>query len=491
MAISAGTRNYVFFYEATLGNGEVIRGPVSKPYTVEMAGGLGRTTLTVSTLRHTQFGIEGGTREDCRVVAARTVDGDTSKYYRITNPNSAAPGFYNRYTRNTTTADSVQIVDEMDDDTLLLQEELYTTGGVSSNDPIPGTGIVAVCRGRLFSTDPSNPSIVYHSQELAEGYAVENSPELRIVFPPDGGAVTAIAEQNGVTIGFKRHAIYGVTGDGPLANPETGGWSNPTLISADVGCVDQRTIVSTPVGIMFQSTKGIYLLDRGMNVSYIGAPVEAYNGQRITRATLLENTHQVRFLTDDGATLLYDYQFGQWSTFTNHEGVDAVLVRGVYHYLRNDGRVFRQSTEYRDANLQIPLVIETAWVRLGETIQGFQYLRKVQVIGTWKSACVLRVQWMLDYDVDGNWSEPVEFDATSMGGSNYGDGNYGDGNYGGESPQPFQFTAHIGKRCQAARFRISFYEAAGAAGACAELTEMVIEGGAKGPLYKLPVTRSR
>jgi len=490
--MSNGTRNYVFFYEATLANGEIIRGPVSKRYEVTVAGADDRVVLDVPTLRLTAFGLHGSARENCRVVAARTVDGDATQYFRVTSTNPSTAGDPNGYVANDTSVDSVEVIDDLDDVSLLLQEPLYTNGGISSNDPVPGAGVIAAAKGRIFVGDPNDASAVYPSQERADGYAVEFTPELRIVFPPAGGAVTAVAEQNGVIVGFKRSAIYGATGDGPLANPEAGGaFSLPGLISSDVGALDQRSVVSTPAGIAFQSAKGIHLLDTAMNTQYIGAPVEAYNDQRITRATLVEDTHQVRFLTDEGVTLLYDYQFGQWSTFTNHEGLDSVIVGGDYHYLRNDGRVFRQSAEYADDNLQIPLVIETAWIHLAQAIQGFQRIWHAQVIGTWRSAHILWIQHALDYDVPGNWSEPAIFDCTSMGGSNYGSGDYGSGNYGGDSPTPYQFTVHVGKKCQAIRFRFTFREAAGVSGACAELTELILSAGAKLNRYKLPADRSK
>lgn len=486
--MTTGTRAYAFWYEATLANGEIVRGPVSKPYTVVTAGAEDRVTITVPTLRVSAFGL---TRDDCRVCAARTVAGDASLYYRITSTNPSTAGGINGYVANSLTADSVNVVDELSDTALLLGEPLYTTGGVSSNDPIPGAGVIAGGKGRIFAGDPSDPSAVYHSQERADGYAIEFAPELRIVFPPEGGAMTAVAEMNGAIFGFKRTRIYGVTGDGPLPNPETGSWSNAQLVTSDVGCVDQRSVVGTPVGIMFQSTKGIYLLDKGTSTTYVGAPVEAYNAQRITRATLVEDTHQVRFLTDAGVTLLYDYQFGQWSTFSNHEGLDAVSVDGVYHYLRTDGRVFAQAATYADDNLQIPLVIETAHLHLSQTIQGYQRIWYAQVIGTWKSAHVLRMQYQTDYDVDGNWSEPAVFDCTDQGGTAYGAGIYGSGAYGGSAPTPYQFEIHVGLACQSIRFRFTFAEAAGVFGACAELTELLITAGVKGSRNKLPDSRSK
>lgn len=487
-----GTYSYLFWYEATLANGEVIRGPVSKPYAVTVTGSNDRVTISVPTLRTSAWGRSGAARENLRVCAARSLAGDASAYYRITSLNPSTTGLANGYVTNSQFADTVTLIDEYSDATLALQEPHYTTGGVPSNDPIAPSGVLAEGKGRVFFGDASDPSVVYYSQERADSYAIECSPELRLQVPPSGGAVTAIGTLDDAMIIFKRSAIYMVTGPGPLANPAAGGsWDTPALVTSDVGCIDQRSLVTTPTGLMFQSAKGIFQIDRGRQVSYVGAPVEAYNTQRIARATLVEDTTQVRFLTDSGSTLLYDYLFGQWSTFTNHEGIDSATVRGLYHYLRNDGRVFRETPGvYADDQLQIPVVIETAWIRLANVRQGLQRIWHAQILGDWKSAHVLRVQWQTDYDDPGNWSQPVDFDATNMSGTLYGAGAYGDGAYGGDTPSRYQWRAHVGKKCQSIRFRISFPEAVGAAGACAELTELLLTGGVKGNVNKIPAART-
>ena len=483
-----GTYSYLFWYEATLANGEIVRGPTSKPYSVTVGGSDDRVTITIPALRLTCWGLNR--REELRVCAARSLAGDTSAYYRITSLDPSTAGTANGYVANGRAADTVTVIDEYSDATLATREPHYTTGGVPSNDPIAASGVIAEGKGRVFWADASDPSGVYYSQERADGYAIEATPELRLQVPPAGGAVTGIAVMDDAVMIFKRSAIYMVTGAGPLANPAAGGeWSTPALITSDVGCVDQRSLATIPTGLVFQSAKGIYQLDRGRQVSYVGAPVEAYNAQRIVRATLVEDTTQVRFLTDSGSTLLYDYLFGQWSTFTNHEGIDSITARGLYHYLRTDGRVFRQATTYADDNLPIPMVIETAWIRFGEARQGLQRIWHAQILGERKSAHELRVQWQTDYDEPGNWSEPVVFDATSTDGSVYGDGSYGSGVYGGDAPSRYEWTAHVGRRCEAIRFRFTFPEPSGAFGACAELTELLITGGVKGNRNKLPAAR--
>ena len=80
-----------------------------------------------------------------------------------------------------------------------------------------------------------------------------------------------------------------------------------------------------PLGLMFKSEKGIYLLGRDFKVVYIGAAVEAYNSMTITSATLLADTNEVRFTTMEGRTLVYDYFHNRWATFTGQTAIDSVI----------------------------------------------------------------------------------------------------------------------------------------------------------------------
>jgi hypothetical protein len=489
--MTAGTRNYKFWYEATLANGEIVRGPVSKPYQVVVAGADDRVVLLVPTLTLSAWGRGGGTRENLRVCAARTVDGDAAAYYRITSLDPSTAGAVNGYVANTQSADSVTVTDDLSDADLVLREPLYTTGGIPSNDAVGTSGVIFEGKGRIFVGASSNANAVYFSQEQAEGYVMEFTPELVIVVPPYGGAVTGGVVMDDRVVLTKETALYQVTGTGPLADPTQGGsWASPESIASDGGCIDQRTIAVFDKGAVFKSRKGPYMIDRGLQVSYVGAPVEAFNDLTITRSTTVEDATQIRFLTSDGRALLFDYLFGQWSTFQNHQGLDAVVVDGVYHYLRTDGRVFRETAgEHADELQPVAMAIATAWITPSEARQGLMHVWTVQVLGVWKSAHTLNVQWMFDYDETDNWSEPVTFNATDMAGGDYGDGNYGDGDYGGATPARYQWEVFIGRTCQAIRFRFTFPEAAGTFGACAELTELRLTFGVFGNLNKLPAER--
>lgn len=498
---------YRSWYEWTDAQGEVHRGPVSFGTLVTMGGADTQVTLTLPTLRITQ-------KENVRICVARSLaakTGNTAQLFRVTSLDPTTASSPNGYVANSKTVDTVTFVDRMSDTTLALQESLYTDGGILSNDPTSLGSVIARGKSRLFFTDSSNPNLIRYSQELEDGYGAEIPPELQVVVDPFGGPVTALANQDDRVIVFKASAIYTFSGDGPTASGDiaNGGFSRPQLVTSDVGCTDPSSIVLTPAGHMFKSAKGIYLLDNGGGVQYIGAPVEAFNSQRVRRATVMPDRTQVIFLPDEGKALLFDYLFNQWSTFTNHAGYDAAVVGNTYHYLRTDARVFRETIgQYSDAGVRIQLLFETAWIRMQEQLQGFQRFWFMHLLGTWMSPHQLGLQYRLDYR--SQWSSERWLDATGLTdstgwitgdganpigeeaitGSAYGDGPYGDGPYGGIDPGTYAWRMRLSEKGHAIQFRLRDYEADGYTGASFEPTEILITGGVKANARR-PYTAAR
>jgi hypothetical protein len=505
---SATTYLYRVWYESTDAQGEVHRGPVSFGTLVTLGGGEDEVTLTLPMLRVTQ-------KTNVRICVARSLaakTGRTAEMFRVTSADPTTNGAVNGYVANVTTADTVAFVDRMSDATLATQEPLYTVGGILSNDPAPLGNVIAGGKSRLFATDSSDPFVVRFSQPLEDGYGVEFPPELVVKCDPFGGRVAGLAVQDGEVLVFQERTIRAFNGDGPLPNGDTAtaAFSEPRLVTSDVGCEDPASIVLTPDGHMFKSAKGIYLINRSGQVAYAGAAAEAFNAQRTTAATQLPGRSSIVFLTDDGTTVLYDYLYGQWSQFTNHLGRDAAVVSGTYHYLRTDGRVFRETVgAYSDAGNRITLSLETAWIHVAEALQGFQRFWDLHLLGTWVSPHQLVIQHRTDYG--DAWGESRYLDATGeaagstgwitgnladaigvepLSGTVYGEGLYGAGVYGGSAAGVYQWRYHIGGRGQSVRFRFSDFERAGLNGASFELTEMLITGGVAGPAVK-PFTGAR
>ena len=497
----SSTYLYKFWYEWTDAQGEIHRGPESVGTSVTTGGADTQVTFSLPTLRVTR-------KSNVRICVARSLPGVTSRLWRVTSLDPTTSGdAANGYVANSTTTDTAAFVDRMSDTSLQLQELIYTVGGILSNDPAPLGSHVVAGKNRLFFTDAQSGSVVRFSQRIAAGFGLETAPELQHDVDPYGGDITALAIMDDVVFAFKASCIFAFNGDGPFetggttgAGPTVTGFSSSQIITSDVGCTDPASIVLTPQGLMFKSAKGVYIIARSREVTYIGAPVEAYNTQSVRRATVLPERNAALFLTDSGKSLYYDWQFGQWSTFTNHEGLDAAVVAGEYYYLRTDDLVFQETPDvHADGAARITLRFETAWLHLLEHLQGFQRFWKLLLLGTWSSPHQLAVQYRMNYDEE--WSPPYYLDATgdssSAGwitgddantigedpilGTDYGEGNYGDGDYGGTGPDIYQWRYGIHENGQAIQFRFEDFEKAGLAGASFELTEMTIVGGVMKP----------
>lgn len=490
---SSGTFTYRAWYESTDAQGEVHRGPTSFGTVVTLGGADTQVTLTLPTLRVTQ-------KMNVRICVARSLNGDASRLFRVSSldPTTASDPA-NGYVANDPTVDSVTFVDRFSDTTCRAQEPLYTNGGILSTDPSTPGNSVCVAKNRLFFTDTNDPNVIRYTQEIEPGYAIEFPPDLFLRCDPKGGPITGLlAGDDGVVYVFKANAIFGFTGLGPLRNGDTStsSFSDVDVVTEDVGCPFPDSLVKTPEGIMFDSGKGIYRLGLDRKPLYVGAPVEAYNDQDFRAATVMPDRSQVVFLTDSGKSLLFDYLFQQWSTFTNHAGLDAVVVGGRYHYLRADGRVWRETPgAFSDDGARIPLVFETAYVDFVGHRQGWQRFWHLHLLGTWVSPHQLGISYQSDFSP--TWVGPFWLDATGetvatgwLSGDNvnevgidpitgqpYGEDAYGEGPYGGTSSSPYAWR--LGLHCdgKAIRFRFEDFEKDTYAGASFELTEMVVSGG--------------
>jgi len=490
--------NYKLVYEEIDGQGLIHPGAVSVATMITLSGSNDAVVLTIPTYRLTS-------KRRVRVSVFRSLGNATGdpqaiEFFRVSSVDPTTAGSPNGYLLNDPTVDSVSFTDNMSDATAKTLEPLYTNGGVLANDPIASGGeVIAGGKYRLFWTDPLDGDLVNYSKQLADSdTAAEMSPLLSQRLDPFGGDIVAIALMDDNVVVFKETAIYAFGGPGPDADggaTTSDAFTPAQLLTSDVGCKSRSSVCQMPLGVVFQSDKGIYLLGRDLSVRRIGDPVFAYNSQTITRSTLLPDRPHVVFLTDSGWTLLYDYDRNAWSKFSNHEGHDAVVVAGTYYYLRADGRVFAETPgSYSDGEGQhIPMLIETAWIKLVGYLQSWQRILYAQVLGTYLTPHTLRLRYRLDYEPA--YSAPLDADVNSVyTPDNYGDGNYGDGPYGGivgVSATVYQEAFHLNQRCQSISFRIEDLELAGDFGASFELSELLLVGGVLGPRFLPGAARSQ
>lgn len=299
---------------------------------------------------------------------------------------------------NSLTVDYKTYNDTISDSVLTGDDILYTTGGVVDNFAIPAVGIMTSYRNRLMGILEESPYSFWYSKQVIPGTPVAFNDTFVVNVDQKGGQITGLATMDDKLIIFKQNLIFYEVGDGPTTTGINNDFTQPQLISSDSGCINKKSIVITPIGTMYQSAKGIYLLDRSLEVKYIGADVEAYNGITITSAQLISNFNQVRFTLITGVTLMYDYYFNQWSVFTNYVAQDASVVNSTYYMLTSTGVVNSETNgQYLDNGSYIPLKVVTNWLSMAG-LQGYERMYKMLVLGHYKSPHNLNFNTYFDFN---------------------------------------------------------------------------------------------
>jgi hypothetical protein len=478
-SVPAGDHLYYAIYTWVDNKGQIHRSSPSTGVSITITG-TKKVTITVPTLRLTAK--KSPDRADCLIEIYRTTaNGNVA--YKVTS--NSSPLY------NNVNVDSVTFDDVLDDTAITSNEILYTTGGVLDNIAAPAAQIVELYKDRMVLGGLEDNLEVWYSKKFTAGEGVAFNDSFKFRVNPLGGKVSALKFMDDKLIIFKENLVFALSGDGPNDLGQGNTYSQPELLSSDVGCPYPNSTVLTPMGIMFKSYKGIYLLARNLQLSYIGADVEAYNSLTVMSADLLQDKNQVRFLTKDGSCLMYDYYFSQWSTFTNHSGIDADIWNGQYTYLRTNGTVFVENqTKYLDQNLEFKLRMATAWLKMAG-VQGYQRVKRAAILGDLESPHILRMS--IGYDYAQYYEDIYLFDPSGILDANiYGqDALYGDSSpYGGVGDNIYQFRAHLRKqKCEAIRFLFEDITS-GTAGQAYSLSDLSLEVGIKRGLYKMPATKS-
>jgi hypothetical protein len=394
----------------------------------------------------------------------------------------------NQYIANDPTVATITVVDVETNANILRGEIIYTTGGTLENIPANASKHITTYKNRVFLALSDGYTVQYSKLREQNG-PVEFNDALKIKVDAFGGPISALGVMDDHIIIFKEQAIYTFSGEGPNNLGEQDDYLAPQLITTDAGCIDTNSVVITPLGLMFKSKKGIYLLERNMGVKYIGAPVEKYNDLTITSSTLMSDTNQVRFTTDSDKALMYDYFHSRWTTFTNINAIDATIYNGVYTYAKATGGVFEETPGLYSDNLAfIQARIVSAWIHMAN-VQGFERIYKLLLLGNYLSEHKLRVY--IAYDYNPAFVHNVEIDVPTILDPNvYGDGSYGEITpYGGEFPlYQWRVFPKI-QKCQAFKFLIEDIKTV-TNGASFTLSNFAAEVGIKQGLVKKAANKS-
>lgn len=384
-SLSAGTYSWVVTYEW-----------------VDNAGNLHRSTPSISFTGTAQQGTT--TDESAGVIIAAGLS--LSETYKIFNVQlvlyrTAVNGsvFFRVQSQPNSPTGFVAFTDALPDTDILESNQLYTTGGEVDNVGPAASDITFPYKNRLIAVEADNPYIWWYSKQVIQGFPVEFSDLFTQNIDMTGGPISAGSTMDDKLIFFKNSTIFYVIGDGPAPNGTSNDFSYPQIITSDVGCTNQDSIIVIPIGLMFQSTdKGIYLLDRTLQVQYIGAAVEQFNNILVTSAQLLPNTTQVRFTLATGTILIYDYLVSQWSTHTTLTFADSTIYKQQHTGLQANGQVLEQiQGQWIDISTPDALTLTTGWFDFAQ-LQGYQRVKEFLLLLTSVNATSILVEVFNDFD---------------------------------------------------------------------------------------------
>ena len=200
------------------------------------------------------------------------------EHYRA-GPAAAGAVNYNKVGEtflNGAATDVLTFNDQLSDVSAYAGELLYSTGNTLENFVPPSCSILTVCAGRVWLVNAEDPTELWPSLEYKTRVGIRFNQGIAFKVTGDGaGGITALASMDGRVIAFKGTAIYVISGAGPN-DAGAGSFNPPQAVSLTIGTVLPRSVVATKDGIMFQAATGIWLLDRGLGLTYVGAAVEQY-----------------------------------------------------------------------------------------------------------------------------------------------------------------------------------------------------------------------
>lgn len=469
----ASQYNYRIYYEWYNARGERCRSlPIQRSVTTSIASC--EMQIRIPTLRHTLKSVTYGRQAEVSIVVYRTAKNSSSVFYRVSSPDPTATGD-NGYIANSFSADYVDWIDDMADSALDDNERDMFSLSQLLAAPIPGPEVLYATQDRLYLAGGSIPAgSVLPSKQHLPGDMVEVAAENEA--RPCTDRITALGSINEVVVAFTEREAFVLSGPG-FDNAGGGQPFGTGRVTSDVGCTEPGSVVMIPGGLLFKSAKGIYGMGQDFGVEYVGSPVERYNAQTVTAACIVPDTNHVVFLCNDGNTLMFDYFYGQWGTFTQHRGESACVVGDDYAYLRTDGTVYvREPGSYTDAGAPVILKVRTGRFR-GEGLQGQVLMRRFGILGEYKSPHSLKVR--LFYDRNEFYSSEVTIDvgAVMQPGTWGSSATWGSDDFWGGSGgiTDYRFIRRP-RRTKFAQIAFEFEDVITAeAGASFELTELLLE----------------
>lgn len=480
---TSGPYSIQVIYEWTDARGVRTQSAPSVAQTITLTGSNTQIDVTVPALRVTDKSPDTGliSRSDIKVRAFMTEASGTVHYFNVEVDNP-----------DITSTDSVTLNITTAADT--SKEILYTSGGIVENIAPPSHNYIFTHDNRPIILGLEDPNQIRFGKDIKPLTGVGFNEDFVINLDPLGGDTIAGASMDNYMIIFKETATYAISGSGPNDAAQGSTYSTPQLISSDIGCKDPKSVLQTPDGIMLKTNKGIYLLTRSLEFLYLGAAVEDFNSTTIVSSDILKDSNEIRFVTNDSVTLVYNYFFKRWSTFTTPGALDATTWQASkYVYLTSSKVMQEDANTYLDDGSYVKTKIRTGWIRL-TGLQGFQRVYRAALIGEYHNDHTFQVKQYYDYSDIVRATTNITA-STLINTSTYGDSTtYGSDDFfgGSENDEVYQTRIHLlRQKCESISLEIEDALNGANAGQGFSLEGISLLVGGKSGLFRTNSTRTQ
>lgn len=349
---------------------------------------------------------------------------------------------------NSLTATTLTYNDTLSDASLTdgTHPVLYTMTGELPHDQPESFVAATVHKNRVWGIGADQRTI-WFSQTYSDGVLPAWSDANQITVDDAGEPLTCLASLYDKLLIFTRTKVYVVFGDGPSPAGTGSDLTEPQRVPSLVGCIDPRSIVTTPLGIMFHSTRGIELIDPNLNIAFIGQRVQLSTstaGGPSTAASLPfgsptpmgvcvgacydGKSSTVRFafcsaegtdIAASGCVVVYDVRRDRWavhsitqggtggtgalaqmSAIANHPTLGVCMAHQDSANLAPS--IYRENTvadtfPWLDFGTYfVPLTLQTAWLK-AQDLEGWQSVRRIRLLAQYYDNHGLLLSLLRDY----------------------------------------------------------------------------------------------
>jgi hypothetical protein len=325
-----------------------------------------------------------------------------AELYRTTEDPDDSSAYYLSATQIATpTASTITVVDGAADAAITKNQQLYTMTGALRRVQPPGFSCLVSYRGRLWG---SHANQLWYSGAFVEGEApwfadqfvqsIDSSENITAMWVMDDTLYISTATK-----------IYYLQADGPADNGNANDVVLPYRVATDLGCIEPRSVVITPLGTFYQGATGLQLLNRKREVQAepFGARVQTTLATypTVVAATVHPSGGYVLFWCTNGSTsarIVYDYTKNEFAVDTSSlfGAFASAAVKGSTVWWMNATNLYKESADYLDAGAWVTRTVELADFH-PTGVQGLMKFLRLKLLGERFTSHGLTVDFAKDY----------------------------------------------------------------------------------------------